>query len=260
MIDRLINSDWEITEINYALAIAQQTFPQECELLAEALLSMTLNTEEHFIKRGGGEADQTQELSAKLNSYGWVKNNVSIENTIRFSQKFDAFTASSISHEVDHIGQNHQGKKFALEIEWNNKDEFFDRDFSAFQGLFDLNAIELGIIITRGPDLENGILNAVKRFFTEQGVQNYDDLQALENRIVDSKGVSRFSFPTKPQKDSIEKKLTNQSFVDAATEVFCSSKYGTSTTTWRQIHKRVERGTAGRTPMLILGIPSSIIS
>lgn len=260
MIDRLINSDWGITETNYALAIAQQTFPQECELLAEALLSMTLNTEEHFIKRGGGEADQTQELSAKLNSYGWVKNNVSIENTIRFSQKFDAFTASSISHEVDHIGQNHQGKKFVLEIEWNNKDEFFDRDFSAIQALYEVNAIELGIIVTRGPDLEDGIFKAVHKFFTEQGVRNYDDLEALQNRIVDSKGVSRFSFPTKPQKKEIEKKMSNQSFVDAVTKVFCINKYPSSTTTWRQIHKRVERGTAGRTPMLILGIPSSIIS
>ena len=260
MINKLIESGWAVTETNYALSIAEQTFPEECEQLVEALLGMTLDTQEHFIKRGGGESDQTQDLSAKLNSYGWVKNNISIDNTIRFSQKFDAFTASSTSHEVDHIGQNHYGKKFALEIEWNNKDEFFDRDCSAFQSLYDLKAIELGVIITRGPDLEDGIADAVRIFFQENDVQDYEGLKALEEKIVDGKGVSRFSFPTEPQKNAIEKKLSNQSFSNAAAEVFCSSKYGTSTTTWGQLHRRIERGTAGRTPMLIIGIPRSIIS
>ena len=79
MINKLIESGWAVTETNYALSIAEQTFPEECEQLVEALLGMTLDTQEHFIKRGGGESDQTQDLSAKLNSYGWVKNNISID-------------------------------------------------------------------------------------------------------------------------------------------------------------------------------------
>ncbi len=53
------------------------------------------------------------------------------------------------SHEIDHI------KLFgdylaALEIEWNNKDPFFDRDLESFKRLHAEGAISLGCIITRG--------------------------------------------------------------------------------------------------------------
>jgi len=38
-------------------------------------------------------------------------------------------------------------------VEWNNKDPFFDRDLNNFRLLFELRAIDLGIIITRTDDL-----------------------------------------------------------------------------------------------------------
>jgi hypothetical protein len=42
----------------------------------------------------------------------------------------------------------------ALEIEWNNKDPFFDRDLNNFRLLFDLRVISVGIIITRTDGLQ----------------------------------------------------------------------------------------------------------
>jgi len=42
----------------------------------------------------------------------------------------------------------------ALEIEWNNKDPFFDRDLNNFRLLFDLRAIDVGVIVTRGTELQ----------------------------------------------------------------------------------------------------------
>ena len=43
----------------------------------------------------------------------------------------------------------------ALELEWNNKDPFFDRDLSNFRLLFDLRAVSVGVIITRCDELQN---------------------------------------------------------------------------------------------------------
>jgi hypothetical protein len=37
----------------------------------------------------------------------------------------------------------------ALEIEWNNKDPFFDRDLNNFRLLFELRAISIGVTVTR---------------------------------------------------------------------------------------------------------------
>lgn len=44
--------------------------------------------------------------------------------------------------------------KVALEIEWNNKDPFFDRDLNNFRLLFDLRAVSVGVIITRCDSLQ----------------------------------------------------------------------------------------------------------
>ena len=45
--------------------------------------------------------------------------------------------------------------RIALEIEWNNKDPFFDRDLNNFRLLFDLRAVSVGVIVTRCDELQN---------------------------------------------------------------------------------------------------------
>ena len=44
--------------------------------------------------------------------------------------------------------------RVALELEWNNKDPFFDRDPNNFRLLFDLRAIDVGVILTRASELQ----------------------------------------------------------------------------------------------------------
>ena len=45
--------------------------------------------------------------------------------------------------------------KVGLEVEWNNKDPFFDRDLNNFRLLFDLRALSVGVIVTRSDELQN---------------------------------------------------------------------------------------------------------
>lgn len=42
----------------------------------------------------------------------------------------------------------------AVEMEWNNKDPFYDRDLINFQALHHEGAIAIGVIVTRGPGLQ----------------------------------------------------------------------------------------------------------
>jgi hypothetical protein len=53
------------------------------------------------------------------------------------------------THKVDCF-KGHVG----LEIEWNNKDPFYDRDLNNFRLLFDLRVIEVGVIVTRASNLQ----------------------------------------------------------------------------------------------------------
>ncbi len=55
----------------------------------------------------------------------------------------------SPTHEVDCLKS-----KVALEVEWNNKTEFYDRDLNNFRRLFELQAIDVGVVITRCDELQ----------------------------------------------------------------------------------------------------------
>lgn len=45
--------------------------------------------------------------------------------------------------------------RIALEVEWNNKDPFYDRDLNNFRVLFEMGAISVGIIVTRCDELQD---------------------------------------------------------------------------------------------------------
>lgn len=45
--------------------------------------------------------------------------------------------------------------RVALEIEWNNKDPFYDRDLNNFRLLFELRTVSVGVIITRCDELQS---------------------------------------------------------------------------------------------------------
>ena len=61
----------------------------------------------------------------------------------------DGVPNQSPTHKIDCFKN-----RVAVEIEWNNKDPFFDRDLNNFRLLFDLRAVSVGVIITRTDALQ----------------------------------------------------------------------------------------------------------
>lgn len=62
------------------------------------------------------------------------------------------------THHVDYYKNG-----VAVETEWNNKDPFFDRDLTTFRLLFELNALSVGLIITRADELQDLFLEVGKK-------------------------------------------------------------------------------------------------
>ena len=54
------------------------------------------------------------------------------------------------THEIDYL----KGR-VAFDIEWNSKDQTFDRDLYAFRMFFDLNRISVAVLLTRSDELED---------------------------------------------------------------------------------------------------------
>lgn len=72
-----------------------------------------------------------------------------MEKKFRTAIRLDDQEYESPTHKIDCF----KGR-VALELEWNNKDPFFDRDLNNFRLLFELRAIDVGIIITRATELQ----------------------------------------------------------------------------------------------------------
>lgn len=243
-IESLKQKGFDVQFLSHARSILYGEFQEMLVELGEALNSLELPITE-IIGSGGGETKFTQRLRRTLASKGWKKHNFEIGKTI------DGIQRESTSHEVDHVKRKHGVGVLACEIEWNNKDPFFDRDLENFKRLHAEGAISVGILITRGSSLQEFMWDAVHRFATDRNIQNYDDLEA--NGYV----------PTPKQKANVLKRVNRGKdpipFQPAWTDNFVSNKYGQATTHWSKLKDRLDRGVGNPCPLLLIGLPKSIV-
>lgn len=105
-----------------------------------------------LLQGGGSRATMTSRFDAMLGKRGWGKRNITIAKHID-----DKLIHSTRGHEIDMFGVGSESEPYpgvAIEMEWNNKDPFFDRDLLNFMALHREGALAVGIIVTRGPNLQ----------------------------------------------------------------------------------------------------------
>jgi hypothetical protein len=245
MLDRLIARGFQVEFHSHAAAILSVDFPQALVELEEALSEATIPIEE-IIAGGGGEAKGTQRLRKTLAAKGWIKTCFVVEKRINGVPK------ESQSHEVDHVRSFESGARIALEIEWNNKDPFYDRDLENFKRLHADGAISIGVIVTRGRSLHENMRDLVRRFIDERDIRGLDDLQQWGYE------------PTSRQRAAIGKQTNRAkdplSFAEAFTNKFVADKFGEATTHWRKLEDRMRRGVGNPCPLVLIGLPDSIVT
>jgi hypothetical protein len=137
-----IKNNYEIHEWKHATTILHGDFPEEWINLLVTLNEFRLK--KSWITVGGGRKSLVSDwLDSKLNEFGWIEKSFDTKMVV------DNVENLSPTHKIDCYKN-----RVALEIEWNNKDPFFDRDLNNFRLLFDLRAISVGIIITRCDELQ----------------------------------------------------------------------------------------------------------
>lgn len=141
---------YEVHEWRHASAVLVTDFPKEWADICEVLSNFRL-IKSRVAVPGGSKSLISAALDGGLSSLGWK------EKQFRTSITVDADTVESPTHRVDCFKN-----KVGLEIEWNNKDPFFDRDLNNFRLLFELRALSVGIIVTRCDELQS-IFNRLGR-------------------------------------------------------------------------------------------------
>lgn len=242
MFESLKDRGFQVEIHSHAKAILSVDFPDAVEELERVIGSLSIPIQE-IIGSGGGETQGTQRLRRALAEIGWRKMNFVVEKRINGVER------EAISHEIDHV-QTFGNGVVALEIEWNNKDPFFDRDLENFKRLHADGAISVGVIVTRGLSMQNDMRAMVRRFAQDKNIGSHEDLQAI--------GLN----PTRRQQAAVEKRIqaSGADFADAWSALFVADKYGSSTTHWVKLEDRVHRGVGNPCPLVLIGLPSSIVT
>ena len=149
-IPKFIKMNYEIHEWRHASAVLSTDFPNEwrdiCDILSEFRLKKS------YITTAGGRKSLVSEwIDSHFYKRNWSEKNFETAIIV------DGEAKNSPTHSID-CYKNDVG----LEIEWNNKDPFFDRDLNNFRLLFELRAISVGVIITRCDELQR-IFNGLGR-------------------------------------------------------------------------------------------------
>lgn len=243
MFEQLNSRGFQVYFRCHAQAILEVDFPDAAAEIASAISDTRMPIAE-IIGSGGGETKATQRMRRAFTDLGWVRTNFEISKTV------NGVIQESLSHQIDHVKSFEHGT-IALEIEWNNKDPFFDRDLENFKRLHAEGAISMGVVVTRGAQLQHQLREAVLRFAKEEAVNSLGDLKQL--------GIQ----PTPRQRDQILKRVERDrdpvGFGEAWADQFVADKYGAATTHWQKLMDRANRGVGNPCPLVFLGLPPSIV-
>lgn len=133
---------YEVRDFHHAAAILKSEFPEEFEDICQALREFRVTTGE-IKEPGGNESKIPKKISALLRPKMWKEAQLSAKTVV------DEQEVRQDTHFIDYV----KGR-VALDLEWNSKDQTFDRDLYAFRAFFDYKRISVGVLVTRSNDLD----------------------------------------------------------------------------------------------------------
>lgn len=132
---------YQVNEWRNAAGILHAACRSEWNDIIEVLRKFRLLKSE-LLAGGGNRSAVTKRLDGAFYARNWR------ERTFKTAFLVDDRRIESPTHAVDCFKGG-----VALEVEWSNKDTFFDRDLNNFRLLFELRAIEVGVMVTRSSEL-----------------------------------------------------------------------------------------------------------
>lgn len=142
LIPRDILEKYEVHEWRNATAVLANACPNEWKDILDVLVKFKL-LRSSILAPGGRKSTVSGALDSELYKKGWAERSFDTQIVV------DGKATDSPTHKVDCFKN-----RVALEVEWNNKDPFYDRDLNNFRLLFDLRVVDVGIIITRCDELQ----------------------------------------------------------------------------------------------------------
>lgn len=243
-----IRTLYEVHNYRNAAQVLATGCPDEFQEIIEGLRAFRLTLAD-IRKPGGNESDIPKRISGLLREKGWletrIKGDLLITKVAGSGGKKNKVQSDEDENESDTLEKIEELKKqgyrvekiirenfldghkvdyvkdrVAFDLEWNSKDQTFDRDLYAFRAFHECDLIDAAVLLTR-----SGSLNAV---FEKLGPE------------LDSEGKAKLDKNGKPK--------------------LIKTKYGASTTWMGKLLYRLNAGRHGGCPVLALGITPNLIT
>lgn len=166
---------FEFYSYNHALEIITQAFPDEWANIVACLRDFAITTDD-LRQAGGNETNIPKRIDTVLRPLEWKEIKISGDLHVKVYPRkgkkghfSDKHTDEKIikgyidGHNIDYV----KGR-VAFDLEWNSKDQTFDRDLLAMRTYYDCGIISVGIILTRAEDL-NDVFSTVYKYDKSEG-------------------------------------------------------------------------------------------
>ena len=161
-VDLDLQSKFEFHSYGHALEILHDAFPAEWEEVQTCLRQLRLTVAD-LKKAGGNESPIPKKFDQVLYPYGWREIRISGDLLVKKYPRQTAqrrgrfadqpYETETIKGYIDGHNIDFLKNRVAFDLEWNSKDQTFDRDLLAMRTYFDCGLIDVGIIVTRSEEL-----------------------------------------------------------------------------------------------------------
>lgn len=162
---------FEFHNYNHAVEVIAQAFPEEWANIVKVLRTLEITTDD-LREAGGNETNIPKKFDDVLYPLDWREIKITGDLHIKFYPRqanqrgrfsnvpFDEKVVEGYidGHNIDFVKD-----RVAFDLEWNSKDQTFDRDLLAMRTYYDCDIISAGIIITRSEEL-NDVFKTVYDF------------------------------------------------------------------------------------------------
>lgn len=161
-IDKELLEKFEFYNYGHALEILHDAFLAEWSELQDCLRKLHLSLSD-IKKAGGNESPIPKKFDDVLYPYGWREIRISGDLIVkkyprqaaqrrgRFAD--EPYETEIIEGYIDGHNIDFMKNRVAFDLEWNSKDQTFDRDLLAMRTYFDCGLIDVGVIVTRAEEL-----------------------------------------------------------------------------------------------------------
>lgn len=171
-----ICENFEVFSYRNAISILGTSFKPQFADIIGALRNLKIS--QTMIRTPGGSKGPIAHHFDSLFSDDWTETRISGDlhiklHTAKGNDLLHQYTKSGFldGHRIDFV----KGR-VALDLEWNSKDQTYDRDLYAFSAFYEAGAIDVAVLVTRGSSIDNAYLRSLGKVLTKDGQDGAEDV------------------------------------------------------------------------------------